>query len=497
MRRSITALILTASLISWSLPARAYTFQRVDAPASFQIKWPNTTVTVALSTSLSQPPPNIKAGSDVLGAARRALAQWSKNSNIRFIETTSSAQSISPSGGGDSVSLISVADTTENRAVFGTDQVRTGRTRVFFNPENGGITEADVIINPNLQFSTDGTPGTYDLEATLTHELGHLLGLEHSAVTGATMQPRQGQNGLYGLPALTPRTLSDDDRAGIRALYGPRDGLGAIAGTISAETPSYGAHVRAENVVTGQIAEGNVTFANGTFRIDGLQPGNYRVVAEPLDGSVVASEIASTRGIYAGLAATQPRFRAIELASQLSVAADTTTPLNAAIASSDAPTINPRLFGINNQLSTIPVPLAPGNTYKLYIGGEGLDRVQAEGVKITSPHFTINRETFTQQDFGIDVPVITFDVTIAENAPAGDYSIQFVATDEEIAHLSGALTIDTPQAPATPTPIDNPIDESQLFVKQHHLDFLNSGAEPVALKTDFLLMPEKLWEWAQ
>ncbi|HEX8491836.1 MAG TPA: matrixin family metalloprotease [Pyrinomonadaceae bacterium] len=494
MRRLITALILGISLVGWSVPARAYTHQYTDSPASLQIKWPSTIVTVAFSTSLSQPPSNIKAGSDVLGAVRRALAHWSQNSNIRFIETTSRAQSISPSGSGDSVSLISVADTPENRAVFGTDQVRTGRTRVFFNPDSGAITEADVIINPNLQFSTDSTPGTYDLEATLTHELGHLLGLEHSTVTGATMQPRQGQNGLYGQPALTPRTLSDDDRAGIRALYGPHDGLGAIAGTISLETLSYGAHVWAENVATGQITEGNVKFANGTFRIEGLQPGDYRVVAEPLDGTVSPSESASTRGVYAGLAATQPRFRSIELASSLSVAANTTTQFNAVVASSDAPTINPRLFGINSQLSTIPVPLAPGNTYKLYIGGEGLDRVQAAGVTISSPHFTIKRDTFTQQDFGIGVPVITFDVTIDESAPAGDYSIEFVATGDEIAHLSGALTIDSPQALAQP----NTVDDARLFVSQHHPDFFNTGAQPVALETDFLLLlPDILLEWAQ
>jgi hypothetical protein len=57
-----------------------------------------------------------------------------------------------------------------------------------------------------------------DFQATATHEIGHLLGLAHSDVIGATMSTF----------AITPSfinsteqsTLEDDDRAGIRFLYG-------------------------------------------------------------------------------------------------------------------------------------------------------------------------------------------------------------------------------------------------------------------------------------
>ncbi|MDX6692868.1 MAG: hypothetical protein QOF02_471 [Blastocatellia bacterium] len=461
-----------ASLVSWTVPARAYTYQYTNA-STFQLKWPTTTVTVALSTSLSQQQPNIKAGSDVVGAARRALAHWSQNSNIRFIETSSTNQSISASGQGDGVSLISVANTPENAAVFpscGSAFFKTGQTRVFYNPANGALTEADIVINPCLQFSTDGTFGTYDLEATLTHEIGHLLGLDHSSIIGATMQPQQGQNGVYSLPALTPRTLSDDDRAAIRNLYGPHGGLGAIAGTLNVGVPAYGAHVWAENTGTGQVIAGNVTFSNGTFRIDGLPPGNYRVIAEPLDQPVKAEELASGAGPYGELRNNaRTIFRTVELASQLSVTADTTTALNVTIANSGAPTINPRIFGINGQMSTVPVQVAAGNTYKVYVSGEGLDRVFAQGVTITSPYLSVNPSTFMQQDFGTGVPVITFDVTVAPSAPAGDYSIRLVANGNEIAYLAGALTVDFSETSATA----NPIDDAQFFVRQHYQDFLN------------------------
>src|SRR5215216_330564 len=204
-----------------------------------KIRWPRKTIQVALSTSLLSPGANIKPDSDVVGAARRALARWSSLSNINFVVTWSQATSVSPAEAGDGISLLTIAVTPENEAFD--SEATTGRTRVFFNPETGNIAEADISINPRpraddgteLQFSTDGTPGTYDLEATFTHEIGHLLGLDHSAVLSSTMQGRQAFNGTFGLPALTERTLSEDDRQKIRSLYGSKQQkLGRIEGRL-------------------------------------------------------------------------------------------------------------------------------------------------------------------------------------------------------------------------------------------------------------------------
>ncbi len=194
------------------------------AQTARQIKWPKRTIEVSLSTSLLAPGANIKPGSDVIGAARRGLARWSSMTNINFVVNWSAATSVSPAASGDGVNLITIANTFENEA-FNEDST-TGRTRVFFNSETGTIAEADISINPrpkseegaDMQFSTDGTPGTYDLEATFTHEVGHLLGLDHSSVLASTMQSRQGFNGTFGLPALTERTLSEDDRQRVRSL---------------------------------------------------------------------------------------------------------------------------------------------------------------------------------------------------------------------------------------------------------------------------------------
>src|SRR5689334_7571161 len=255
-----------------------------------KIHWPRKTIEVALSNSLLSPGPNIKSDSDVVGAVRRAFARWSNLSNINFVVTWSPATSISPADAGDGVSLLTIADTPENEA-FNSDTT-TGRTRVFFDPETGNIAEADVSINPRpraedgtqLQFSTDGTPGTYDLEATFTHEIGHLLGLDHSSVLSSTMQGRQAYNGTFGLPAMTERTLSEDDRQKIRSLYGSKLRLGRIEGrlvdnrTPGALTPLNGVNVWAESIVNGRLIASDITAEDGTYKLEGLVPGQYRVI---------------------------------------------------------------------------------------------------------------------------------------------------------------------------------------------------------------------------
>src|SRR6266851_6463335 len=219
-RKALSAITALVMLTFGQSPLWAYTLQYGDDAGISARRWVTRPIIVAFSTSLNSPPANIKSGSDVIGAARRALDRWASVANVQFFETRSTAQTISPPNAGDGINLITVS--TENAAAFGTSE-SPGRTRVFHD-SGGAIVESDIALNPTQLFSTDGTFGTYDLESTFTHEVGHLLGLEHSAIIGATMQPRQAKNGVYGLPAFTQRTLSEDDEAGARALYGSLNG---------------------------------------------------------------------------------------------------------------------------------------------------------------------------------------------------------------------------------------------------------------------------------
>ncbi len=472
MSRIITSLVLSAVLLWAAVPASGYTYQ--FSSSSVQVRWPTNTIAIALSTSLSSPPSNIKAGSDALGAARRALRRWSEAANIQFVESSTSVDSVNPSGS-DGINLITVAASATNDAFTNQGGQRLGRTRVVFDSA-GRILEADLALNPRVAFSTDGTANTYDLESTLVHELGHLLGLDHSGVVGATMQPRQGLN--FTDPSHTMRTLSDDDLAGIRSIYGQRfaAAVGSIAGHVNY---GAGAHVWAENVYTGRVTASSITRSDGSYRIDQLPPSDYRVLVEYLDEPVFAGEITNSPP-YAGIG-SQPAFRATETQAPVNVAAGNTTILNPIITLGD-PSFNPRVLGINGALQAATVQLSAGRVYRLAIGGSNLANfpLTTANISVTSPVMTIDPASFARENpaaYGFTEPnfgIISFNLIIADSAKYGDYTLRLRSATGETAYLSGALALD----PNTNYVEANPLENNGFFVRQQYLDFLFREPEP-------------------
>lgn len=78
------------------------------------------------------------------------------------------------------------------------------------------IYDADIVTNTSRNWATLGEAcsGTeFYLEGVMVHEVGHLLGLGHTSVSGATMYPSVSacNNG--------PATTEADDEAAIRDLY--------------------------------------------------------------------------------------------------------------------------------------------------------------------------------------------------------------------------------------------------------------------------------------
>jgi hypothetical protein len=420
------------------------------------------------------PGPSVKSDSDVIGAARRALARWSTLANINFVVVWSAAASVSPADAGDGVSLITIADTNENEA-FNSDAT-AGRTRVFFDPETGLIAEADVSINPQprtengteIQFSTDGTPGTYDLEATLTHEIGHLLGLDHSAVLGSTMQARQAFNGTFGLPALTERTLSEDDRQKVRSLYGPKLKLGRIEGKLAdnrtpgALVPLTGVNVWAESITTGKVVASDVSADDGSYKLEGLSPGQYRVLVSPrADDDVIGAQ----------------KFRSFEVSNLVTVRPNDFSSLNHHLVPPQASALSPKMIGLNSELSTVPLPLEPGKRVKIYLGGEGVDQVPGTSIVVNSPFFTVDPASLIREQLNAPFPVISIVVQVAPNAPFGDYTLRLQSNSGETAFVPGAITID----PAVASGIANPLDDSRFFVSQHFADLTGRSADPGAI----------------
>ncbi len=178
-----------------------------------------------------------------------------------------------------------------------------GVTVTTHDQVTGSLIEADIIINDNLELTSSSSSGNF-LGDIISHELGHLLGLGHSAVRGSSMFYRltKGQSILH-----------EDDKAGIKSLY-PYDStsLGSLRGQIVGGPKKigiFGAHVSAISLKTGRAVAGTITDATGNFKIEGLPTGDqYFVYVDKLKGvenfssfySSVKSDFCNSKFDYRG-----------------------------------------------------------------------------------------------------------------------------------------------------------------------------------------------------
>jgi hypothetical protein len=92
------------------------------------------------------------------------------------------------------------------------------KTQVTFNEETGEIYDADIEVNAAfnaLTVTDEPAKIQYDLQAILTHEVGHFIGLGHSPDSNASMYAS------YAPGSTTQRNVSPDDAAGMCDAYPP------------------------------------------------------------------------------------------------------------------------------------------------------------------------------------------------------------------------------------------------------------------------------------
>ena len=140
------------------------------------------------------------------------------------------------------------------------------------------ITRSLMVLRRDLSDRPSFTDGFF---LTAVHELGHTLGLQH-ALTSSVMSTDVTRASTRAKP------LGADDVAAISLLYPARGyaaRVGGIAGRVTMSTGEGAALASVVAVNPGGEAVSALTHPDGTYRIEGLSPGQYYVYVHPLPPS--------------------------------------------------------------------------------------------------------------------------------------------------------------------------------------------------------------------
>lgn len=240
--------------------------------------------------------PGISA-SDFQATVARAFATWEAvpTASIRF--EFAGFTSAEP-GEDDDLSVVGFMAEPDLERVL-------GATGFVLDVFTGEIIESDIFFNAVFPWSTSaaGDPGRFDLQSVALHEIGHFLGLGHSALGETELQPAGGRRVIgsgsvmfpiaFGRGNTLDRELQPDDIAGVSDLYPDGDfrrNTGVARGrAVRGSAGLFGAHVVAFHPATGELIGGFALNQDGEFEVAGLKPGIHIVRIEPVDDAEVES----------------------------------------------------------------------------------------------------------------------------------------------------------------------------------------------------------------
>jgi hypothetical protein len=146
------------------------------------------------------------------------------------------------------------------------------KTSVTYNDQTGEIYDADIEVNAanNTVTITDNPAKIeYDLQAILTHEVGHFIGIAHSAESSAVMFAS------YSPGSTSQRKLTPDDIDAVCAIYPPSSGVACNSNprggfSASCDAPEKSGLCAVSTVGTGADARSAAAGSSASFAVMGL-----------------------------------------------------------------------------------------------------------------------------------------------------------------------------------------------------------------------------------
>ena len=412
LRNAAALLALTLALPAVAATRLTYDIQGTPtalewAPTSFPLPY-------ELDRRVTEVSPNAAAMID------RAFANWASisNTNVRF----------EPRGVTDRI-----ADVSAGRIVVSLaddlfrDQGALAMTTYTFDNATGHLTDADILVDPSL------LQGKFNAQMAMEHEIGHVLGLDHSGVISAVMYPYVGNTEGAA-------SFDSDDRIAIAMAYPTNDPTltgATLTGRVVGDSGGvFGAQVVAVNE-RGQPVSTDLTTANGEFTLGGMPPGRYRLYAEPLDGPV---DPQSLRGTWRGVKSTS---FPTQFFGDEAIAVESGKVYGNLIVSVSGPNaLNPRWIGVcasnshSISLGSTPAVVRPGDRIKLVVGGDGFTSGMTD-FQVLNPAFR------RVSDYTWSANYVTADFVVEADAPAAS-TVVLVRSGRDVATLTGALRVYRP-----------------------------------------------------
>ncbi|MEP7366932.1 MAG: matrixin family metalloprotease, partial [Acidobacteriota bacterium] len=417
--------------------------------AGIPLKLPGNKLVLHVSESIHMPPDENgkvsgvdprETSENIYRLVRDAARAWTKSgkSSLSIQVERTQDQKLSESN----LNLVTFTDTEPFDTGMCDKTLYIACTLVFHNDDTGEIPMVKIAFNPYMQHSSLGRKGAHDLGVVLLHEMGHAIGLDHSAALDAIMSPVVELEIPTG--SVSARRLSSDDLATVASAYPlPEPAVPAsfLTGAVTREgLPVAKAHVMAFDS-SGRKTIAGLTSTDGRFELQ-VEPGDYRLAVEPLDGPIMPVSTWSDQpapDVFASLWWTRGGGSS-ESGDTVAIAeGESRQGLDFSLTST--PPVNATTVGIVGDgglyLGAAHVTVARGREYPL-----ALTRTPPEGAA---------RMTFTLASIELPtLPTVPASapqllrqrVRIPADAPVGSYTVTY-ESNGAIAFLPGALEVVT------------------------------------------------------